>query len=288
MEIRRPNQSSAGGFPVVQAESVVRSVPVCKAGAMTTTAVPKKLRFDFLYPPEWAPAPGQYFRARRRLGEPTKLVLQIDYTKRTVRIGSTADAGPGVETYPLPQLTNSGQSHLLDWLRKSWSASRAEFLQHNDTLDSYDQRTFDVLSALFAQFQFYDHFLGTDDFPIVEIVPVENIAPDLRPQITEATSDEDVAYFVDETERALVPARTGNAVALHGAAEAWTADRDRQRDLIRERLAVVANLHREMETERDALIRRLGIWGDTSRRIGQLAALSHTTVQRIIAAGRRF
>lgn len=252
------------------------------------TTVPKRFRFAFLYPPEGTTAWAQsaYYRGRLRLGQPAELELHIDYTRRTVSTGASEDAGGGVDTYPLPRLTNFGQGHFLDWLRQEWASDRAKFLQINPNFDSYDPRAFDVRDALFTLFGFYTGFTGTDRFPIVEIVGTD-LAPDQGSQITDATSDEDIAYFVEVAERALRPARPGNLVLLQGAREEWTAERDRHRDLVRDRLTVVATSHREMETERDFLIMRLGAWGDTSRNIGRRAALSHTSVQRIIAAGRR-
>lgn len=105
--------------------------------------------------------------------------------------------------------------------------------------------------------------------------------------ITADTTDEQLdAIATEQVEIARTNSVAGYAILDHDATVAYITElRDRLRQDARDELEEVAEQIAEMEARRDAGIRRLAAWGDSSRAIGAIVDLSHTRVQQIAKAG---
>jgi hypothetical protein len=99
--------------------------------------------------------------------------------------------------------------------------------------------------------------------------------------ITADTTDEQLdAMAAEQVELAVNNSAVGYAILDHDATLAYlTSLRDDLRQAVREELEGLVD---RLTEQRDAGIRRLAAWGDSSRAIGELVGLSHTWVQRIV------
>lgn len=101
--------------------------------------------------------------------------------------------------------------------------------------------------------------------------------------LTADTTDEQLdAIATEQVEIARTNSVAGYAILDHEDVVAYITElRNALRQTAREELEDVAEQLADLEARRDAGIRRLAAWGDSSRSIGALIGLSHTRVQQI-------
>ncbi|GAA2679547.1 MULTISPECIES: hypothetical protein [Actinosynnema] len=102
----------------------------------------------------------------------------------------------------------------------------------------------------------------------VDAVEWYDIVPE---QLTADTTDEQLREIAAAEEERV----RQDAVLILDGEERLRAQRDVLRERVAEELSEVADRHRELERRRNALVRRLAGWGESSREIAALVGLSH-------------
>lgn len=107
---------------------------------------------------------------------------------------------------------------------------------------------------------------------------------DLPEALTADTTREELAALVEDQEREAAEDSEVGYTVLHGAHEYLTARREEMREPIREELEEIAEHYADLRAQRDAMIRRIAAWGDSSRALGDRARISHTQAWKIAEA----
>jgi hypothetical protein len=156
------------------------------------------------------------------------------------------------------------------------------------TVEGGRQRLTAGAQAAYAEFErrLWELF---GDWPVVELMDIESFETPidlatLHTMVGADTTDDELLAMIETLRSQLEPSERGNYVVLDRAGERLSSIRDRDRATLREKLKAAASLANGDRAERDRLVRRIASWGvDSDRKIGSLAGLSHSAVQKIAA-----